>query len=231
MQSAASLSGWARVTGFVLVSYALFLSSRSFVKVLNIVHSLVWDVPRTKLRSVNRATLGFVAFVTVALALSYLIQALRDRFTLGGVTALILFTVVPFVAWWYVSWRLPHRACPPIALVPGAALIAIGTELLHVVTVVWFPHHLSGKSEIYGTVGIAVALLLWAYLVGRLITLAAVLNAALWARFGTDSAHPIELRRPSWKVPLIDDKIGRLWARIVGDQGSTGPPGAPSPES
>jgi uncharacterized BrkB/YihY/UPF0761 family membrane protein len=195
----------------------LFLSARSFVKVLNIVHSLVWDVPRTKMLRANRAALGFSGFVTIALALSSLIQALRARSSLGGVAALVLFTVVPFFAWWYVSWWLPHRSCPPIALAPGAALFAIGTELLHVATVVWFPHHLDSKSELYGTVGVALALLLWAYLIGRLVTLAAVLNAALWARFGADSTRPIELRRPSWKVPLVDDKLGQLWTRIFGD--------------
>ena len=230
VQSAASLSGWARFTGFVVVAYALFLSARSFVKVLNIVHSLVWDVPRTKLRSTNRATFGFVGFVTFALSLSYLVQTLRARSSLGGVTALILFTIVPFLAWWYVSWWLPHRDCPLIALAPGAALFAIGTEILHVVTVVWFPHHLQSKSEIYGTIGLSVALLLWAYFVGRLITLAAVLNAALWARFGADSTHPIELRRPSWKVPLIDDKLGRFWALMFGDE-SENPGGPADPEN
>ena len=123
-----------------------------------------------------------------------------------------------------MSWWLPHRDCPLIALAPGAALFAIGTEILHVVTVVWFPHHLESKSEIYGTIGLSVALLLWAYLVGRLITLSAVLNAALWARFGADSPHPIELRRPSWKVPLIDDNSAGSGRGMFGDDDNTRPP-------
>ena len=227
VQGAASLSGWALFTGFVLVTYALFLTARSFVKVLNIVHSLVWVVPRVRLRSATRATFGFVGFVTVALALAYLIQLLRRHSSLGGVTALVLVTVVPFGTWWYVSWWLPHRTCPPIALTPGAALVAVGTEILHVVTVVWFPHHLASKSQLYGSVGFAIALLLWAYLVGRLITLAAVLNAALWARFGAESAHPIVFRRPPWKVPFIDDRVDRIWVRMFGEDDAPTPPGAP----
>ncbi len=233
VQNAASLAGWARFTGLVVVAYALFLTARAFVKVLNIVHSLVWDVPRTKLRSANRATFGFVGFVTVALSLSYLIQALRDRSAVVGVAALILFTIVPFLAWWYVSWWLPHRDCPLIALAPGAALFAIGTEILHLVTVIWFPHHLQNKSEIYGTIGLSVALLFWAYLIGRLITLAAVLNAALWTRFGADTTRPVQLRRPSRKVPLIDDKLTRFWKLMFGDddRNSPDPPNSPpSPE-
>jgi uncharacterized BrkB/YihY/UPF0761 family membrane protein len=223
VQGAASLSGWARFTGFLFVAYALFLTARAFVKVLSIVHSLVWDVPRTRLLSANRAGFAFVGIVTVALVLSYLIGELRARSSIGGITALILFTIVPFLGWWYVSWWLPHRDCPLIVLAPGAALFAIGTEILHIVTVIWFPHYLDSKSEIYGTIGLSVALLLWAYFVGRLITLAAVLNAALWTRFGADSTHPIQLRRPSWKVPLIDHKLGRLWALMFGDTNHDNP--------
>ena len=200
------------VTGFVSSPTAV-PESRSFVKVLNIVHTLVWDVPAPSCAA-NRASLAFIGFVTVTLALSYLVQALRARSGIGGLAALVLFMVVPFGVWWCVSWWLPHRDCPPIALAPGAALFAVGTELLHVATVVWFPHHLASKSDLYGTVGFSLVLLLWAYFVGRIITLAAVLNAALWARFGADSTHPVELRRPSWKVPLVDDKVGRLWTRV-----------------
>jgi uncharacterized BrkB/YihY/UPF0761 family membrane protein len=231
VQSAASLSGWARFTGLVVVAYALFLTARAFVKVLNIVHSLVWDVPRTKLLSTTRATFGFVGFVSFALALSYLVQALRDRSAIGGIAALILFTIVPFLAWWYVSWWLPHRDCPLIALAPGAALVAIGTEILHLVTVIWFPHYLQNKSELYGTIGLSVALLLWAYFLGRLITLAVVLNAALWTRYGADSTHPIQIRRPARKVPLIDDKLTRFWPRMFGnnDRDSPDPPTTPPP--
>ena len=157
VQSAASLSGWARFTGFVVVAYALFLSARAFVKVLNIVHSLVWDVPRTKLhrtRTGQRSASSASSLSRSRCRTSS--KRCAPRSAVGGVAALILFTIVPFLAWWYVSWWLPHRDCPPIALAPGAALVAIGIEILHVVTVIWFPHHLQSKSEIYGTIGLSV---------------------------------------------------------------------------
>jgi membrane protein len=218
VMSAAHLSGWARVTAFVLAAYALFLSARSFVKVLMIVHALVWDTPRTKLKNATRASLGFIALVTALVVLSLLAVQIRDRFALGGVLTLAVYTVAPFVVWWYASTWLPHRECPLIAFVPGALLFAVGTELLHVVTVVWFPHHLASKSDVYGALGVSLALLLWAYLLGRLITLAAVLNASLWARFGFDSPHPIRIRRPKWwHIPLADASIDRAWKALFGD--------------
>lgn len=217
VSNAAALSGWARVSALILAVYALFLSARSFVKVVNIVHALVWGVPRTGLARASRAATVFVGLVTILLALALAIDALRRRDPVAGIFALVLYTIGPFTLWWFVSWWLPHRPCPLIALAPGAALFAVGTEVLHVVTVVWFPHYLESKSEVYGTIGVAIVLLLWAYLLGRIITLAAVLNAALWARFGADSAHPLPLRRPSWRAPLIDDKLSRVWTALFGD--------------
>jgi uncharacterized BrkB/YihY/UPF0761 family membrane protein len=224
VSSAAHLSGWARFTGLVLAAYAWFLGARSLVIVVSIVHALVWDVPRRRARSANRAALVFMGWATLLVALSVGIAKVDRQSALGGLILLIVYTAVPLAVWWWVSWRLPHRNCPLIALAPGAALSAVGVELLHVMTLIWFPHYIQSKSALYGTIGIALVLLLWAYLLGRIITLAAVLNAALWARFGSESAHPIYLRRPSWRVPLIDDKLSGIWGALFGrnERGGSG---------
>jgi uncharacterized BrkB/YihY/UPF0761 family membrane protein len=194
---------------------------------VNIVHALVWQVPRTRLQSANRAALGYILLVTVLLALSLGVSALREHFALWGTVALVLYTLVPLLFWWFASWWFPHRPCPLIALAPGAALFAIGVALLHVVTLVWFPHHLESKSETYGTIGVAIALLLWAYLLGRLITLAAVLNAALWARFGAGAPHAIRLRRPAVRIPVVDAALERIWPPLFGREPPDEPRGAP----
>src|SRR5262249_13384380 len=64
VSSVTTLSGWARFTAFVIAAYALVLSARSFVKVLAIVHSLVWDTPRQRLKNATRAALGFIVLIT-----------------------------------------------------------------------------------------------------------------------------------------------------------------------
>jgi membrane protein len=220
VSSAAELSGWARVTALVLAAYATFLAARSLIKVLNIVHALVWDVPRTRLRNANRAALAFIALAAALVAISLGISMLQARSTPGGITLLSFSLVGQFAVWWWVSWRLPHRDCPPVALAPGAAVFAVGVELLDIATVIWFPHHIASKSQVYGAIGVALAMLLWAYLLGRVITIAVVLDAAIWARFGTGSANPIHVRRPPWRVPLIDDKVSRIWVAAFGDDES-----------
>jgi uncharacterized BrkB/YihY/UPF0761 family membrane protein len=205
-------SAGARISALVLVGYALFLGARSFVKVLRIVHTLVWRSPPSRLRHPTRATFVFIGVVTVALALSALIDVLLNRVVIGGIAALVLYTGLGFAVWWLVSWWLPHGDCDLLGLVPGAALFAIGVEALHVMTVVWFPHAMKSKSELYGTIGLALALLFWAYLLGRLMAVAAALNFALWRRRTESSPPP-----PAFmvRVPLLGDWLGRRWTVLT----------------
>src|SRR6476646_6237174 len=71
---------------------------------------------------------------------------------------------------------------PWAALLPGAVVFGVGLEVLHLVTVYWIANQIEHKTDTYGAIGFALALLLWAYLLGRLITSAAVVNATLWTR-------------------------------------------------
>jgi membrane protein len=214
VNAATTLSGWTRITALFLALYALYLGARAFVKVLYIVHALVWQVPRIKPSRPSRAALVLIAIVTASALITGLVDKLRYAIPLGLVVSIVLYTLVPLLTWWLVSWWLPHRKCPPIALLPGAVVLAVGGMALQIVTVVWFPHHLQSKSEVYGTLGISIALLLWAYLLGRLMTLGTVLNVALWARFGDASEHPLEVTRPH--LPVVDAVFGRVWSWAFG---------------
>jgi membrane protein len=74
-------------------------------------------------------------------------------------------------------------------MLPGAVLFGIGVQVLHVVTVVWIARSLESKSETYGALGAALTILLWAYLLGRLVTASASLNTVIWRdRSPTQSA-------------------------------------------
>jgi uncharacterized BrkB/YihY/UPF0761 family membrane protein len=73
-------------------------------------------------------------------------------------------------------------ARPPGALVPGALLAAIGVDVLHLLTTYWIGRLVARKTDTYGSVGIALAVLLSVYILGRIIVASAGLNAALWSR-------------------------------------------------
>jgi uncharacterized BrkB/YihY/UPF0761 family membrane protein len=62
---------------------------------------------------------------------------------------------------------------------PGAALLAIGAEGLHLVAVLYLPGKLARASELYGALGVAASVLVWLALTARLLVLGQVLNAVL----------------------------------------------------
>jgi uncharacterized BrkB/YihY/UPF0761 family membrane protein len=181
--SVGDLSTTERLVSLVLVGFALLLATRALLKVLRIVHALVWRTRAGKPPSVARAAGALMLIVTLALAFAALIGKLRSGSFVVGLIATVLFVAVPTAAWLFVSWHLPHApGMPWTALVPGALFFGFGVEVLHLVTVYWIARQVESKTSTYGAIGFALALLLWAYLLGRLVTSAAVINATLWRR-------------------------------------------------
>jgi uncharacterized BrkB/YihY/UPF0761 family membrane protein len=77
---------------------------------------------------------------------------------------------------------LPHRATDVSELLPGAVLVAVGYELLQIAVIFYFAPRLGRSEETYGAFGSAATMLVWLYVLSRLVTVAAFLNATLWAR-------------------------------------------------
>jgi membrane protein len=181
--SIGDLSTGQRVFSFFVASFALLLATRALLKVLRIVHALVWNTRAGKSPSMARAAGILVGVVTFALAVIGLIGTLRDESFLLGLLATLFFLALPCAIWVLVSWHMPHAPdLPWTALLPGAVFFGIGLEVLHLVTVYWISNQLEHKTETYGAIGFALALLLWAYLLGRLITSSAVINETLWTK-------------------------------------------------
>jgi uncharacterized BrkB/YihY/UPF0761 family membrane protein len=179
---AADQSLFTRIVVFLAALYALLSTSRSFLKVLAAVHALAWQLPPRRPRKLIKAALVFILIVTLGIALVQLITLLRDRSFIVGFTAELLLIVIPTGLWLVLSLRFFVHA--PDAgwrdLLPGAVLVGVGVQILHFVTVYWITRVLASKSETYGAIGAALAILFWAYLVGRLLAASAVLNSSAW---------------------------------------------------
>jgi hypothetical protein len=50
-----------------------------------------------------------------------------------------------------------------------AVFVGVGVQLLHFATVYWITDLLASKSETYGAIGAALAILFWAHLLGRVL--------------------------------------------------------------
>jgi uncharacterized BrkB/YihY/UPF0761 family membrane protein len=185
-----SLTTTHQVVLLLVGGYALFMAARSVIAALVTAYCLAWRLPPIKVKR-TRAALVFIAFITTASVLTSYLARLREAAPAPGLALTIAWLLLPIVTWWWASTRLPHGDAPVWALLPGAVVFGVGMQLLHLFTVYYITRSVSAKSETYGTIGISLGALAWAYVAGRLMISTAVVNAALWRRF-TDN-HPDEI--------------------------------------
>jgi uncharacterized BrkB/YihY/UPF0761 family membrane protein len=172
-----------RIATIVIAGVTTVIGAFSALKVLRVVHGLVWAEPVARLLHPWRAVGVFIAVTIVALVLSALIGDLGRTSTPVGVAMELLYLGCAFGIWLLISWHMPRPADTSwTALVPGALLLALGAEVIHAVTVYGIALILSRKTGTYGAIGIALTLLFWAYLVGRLVVASVVLNAGVRLR-------------------------------------------------
>jgi uncharacterized BrkB/YihY/UPF0761 family membrane protein len=179
---AADLSGFERASALVIGLVALVFGARALVKVLRIVSGLIWGVTPGRLQSSAKAILAVVGLTTAALAFGVALDSVRAESALLGLFGIVLFALVPFTIALLTSVLLPRQPTRWPELVPGAVFLALGALVLHVVTVYWIAHEVESKTDTYGAIGSALAILLWSYLLGRLFTASSVINATLWQR-------------------------------------------------
>ncbi len=93
---------------------------------------------------------------------------------LGFITAYVLFL--------WTSWVLPNREIHwPSALI-GAAVGAIGFQILALIGAIVLPRLLESFSSLYGSLGVVFALLAWIYLLSRVVTYAAMIEGTAGKR-------------------------------------------------
>lgn len=152
------------------------------VRALRVAHYLAWRERPEKLPRPLVAGLFFTLLATVLIVASASTSWAREQLGAEGI-GITLLAVVLYAgsALWMMS-LLPHRDTPWTALIPGAVLIALGVQVLHLVVALYLAPKIGRSSQLYGSLGAATVVLLWLYINARLIVSAAFLNATLWER-------------------------------------------------
>ena len=192
IQSSSDASKLTQIVTLCVALVTLVFGSRNLVKSLILAQALIWRQPREKLRHPTRTGIVFIGVFAVALVLLTLVDKLRGLSFAGWVVGIVLFTLVPAGGWLLCSVRV-FPSAPGTSwstLWPGALLFGVGVQALHVATVVWLTRSLESKSETYGAIGAALTMLFWSYLLGRIVTSAAALNAALWRSSARTPTQP-----------------------------------------
>lgn len=152
------------------------------VRALRVSHAAAWGMRPERAGRTLHASLVLAALVVAIGVAGGLVGWLRHVTFLGGLLAILAMGAVYFVMWMAVSWRLPHRAASVRDLMPGALVVAVGVQGLHLFTVYYLAGRAERAASLYGTIGAALTLLLWLFIIARLMVGGAILNAELTRR-------------------------------------------------
>ncbi len=168
---------------FLVVGFGLLMwFSIGVVRALRISYAVAWGVRPERMRHPIVAGEIFTLLAVALIIVSGATQVAREQLGAEGLLLTIaLVLVYSAVALWMMK-LLPHADAPLTALLPGAVLVAVGVQAMHLVVALYLGPKLGRSSELYGALGVATVILLWLYFTARLLTASAFLNAALWER-------------------------------------------------
>jgi uncharacterized BrkB/YihY/UPF0761 family membrane protein len=209
----AERSRWATaVAGALLLVWAGIALGR----VLDRVHGRVW---RARADRRAKPTLARVARYNAALLLVVVDNVAGP--VLVGVTGLppALVSLPSLACYVLIGIVLLSPQWPPArrSAWPGALLIAVGMEGLHLVAVLYLPGKLARASQLYGALGVAASVLVWLALIARLVVLAQVLNAVLAERRAAGDPATPPVAGDAGRAP--DAEAGRQRGVIEGGRG------------
>jgi uncharacterized BrkB/YihY/UPF0761 family membrane protein len=178
-----------RWLALILGGAATLWAAAAVLEVLRWVHLLAWRLPPTRSRVSPWLVLGLVAGAAALGATSAFAEQFRaDAKGLASELTVLLLSagvqgVVLAVLWLALSWTMPRpSAVPWTALVPGALLFAVGFLGFTLAVSLYFAPRAARASTVYGSLGLALVLLVSLFLFARLAVAAAELNATLWER-------------------------------------------------
>ena len=161
--------------------YFLLWFGIGVVRALRLAYFVAWGVPREKFKRPIRAGVVFSLCGAGLIGVSLLSEWAREK-TTYDVVGMILLTVVYGAGALWMMHVLPHREVRWTWLLPGAIIVALGIQALHLFASLYLVPRLGRSSELYGSFGAATVMLLWLYIIARLFTFSAFLNAQLSER-------------------------------------------------
>lgn len=179
---AATASGGARWLVFILMIPAVLYAAAKLYRAVAVVHGIVWHSTGRAGRTTRRGVAVLLGVLLATVVATEIVGWIRRHDQLGGVAALVVYTVVVGGAWLALSLQLPHGGARWTSLLPGSVLFGVGLLGVNVFNVYVTARLVEDRANTYGALGVATALLFSLVLVGRLAVVSAELNAVLYRR-------------------------------------------------
>jgi membrane protein len=170
-------AGTMSIVGLIVLLASLLSLTRSLQRA----YESAWALPSRGLFGTVNGLTGVSLLVAQLIVLTLLTSAIRPL-PAGTVLSEVVRLVLAAPVWLLLQYLLLSRRIPVRALLPGAAIAAIGQAVLSVYSAVWMPHIVAHNAERYGLIGVTFALVSWLIVIGIAIVGGAVLAAELAGR-------------------------------------------------
>ena len=184
-----------RRTASVVGVAGLLWSGLGLVAALQYAYDSVWQVKGRGIKDKGVGLLWLVGAGILFFGSFALTAAVQFLPAILAPAQLLLAVAISFGMFLWTTKVLPNRDVGWRALVPGAALGALGFEALKLVGGIFVPRAVSSSSALYGSIGVVFALLAWLFFFGRLIVYSSVLNVVMWER--SHGTTTVEVQVPS----------------------------------
>ncbi|HET9248829.1 MAG TPA: YhjD/YihY/BrkB family envelope integrity protein, partial [Actinomycetota bacterium] len=171
---------WLLLLGASLTIWA----GRGVYRGLILIGELAWEA-RGRRGSSLKGSLAVTGVGLVAIALQAFLPKVGESLGAPGVVRFILGIVLASALSFVALWMLPRANAPWTAVVPGAVLFGVGVRLLGLATSTYFAYRLDHSGDLYGSLGIAIVMMLFLFLLARLFVATQFLNATLYRRRST----------------------------------------------
>ena len=172
-------SGRARWIVFLVMIPAVLYALAKLYRAVAIVHALAWRRSGRGAR-LTAAGIGLLgAALVFDLGAAAVVGWIRRQDQFGGLAALAVYLVLVGGTWLLVSRRLPGGEAGWLALLPGSLVVGAGFLFVNVFNVYVTTRLVENRANTYGVLGVATALLFSLVLVGRVVVIAAELNASI----------------------------------------------------
>ena len=180
-------------TGALVAGCGMLLGGYGLLSGLHRSFTQIWELPparpRRWLSAAGEVAAGFLVLIVVILAAHGLHSSGLAQL---GVAVLVTFVAV-FASLLGLSLMLPNRAAVWSDLIPGAVAGSVLFTVIHEITIYVLPRRVGELSGTYGTLGVAIAALLYLYMVGFLVLVSGFVNAT-WS---ATKRNPNHLQPPS----------------------------------